>query len=98
MHGLEHKKINYITIDTKNQYDVEQKQDYEDLNCYDDIFNKANKYVRIKRKLNLLADELLKDVEKEETIIKLRKIEKIVYEKWKIQDNTIYKRIVINDR
>ena len=76
----EYEKLNYITFDTKNEYDIEEKQDYKNLNTYDNIYKKANKYLRIKKKIEGIEEYLLQNIEAEETIEKLRKIESIVYE------------------
>ena len=80
MARLEQRKLNYITFDTKNEYDIEEKQDYKNLNTYDNIYKKANKYLRIKKKIEGIEEYLLQNIEDEETIEKLRKIESIVYE------------------
>ena len=80
MARLEQRKLNYITFDTKNEYDIEEKQDFKNLNTYEEMYKKANKYLRIKKKIESIEEYLLENIEDEETIEKLRKIENIVYE------------------
>ena len=80
MARLEQRKLNYIKKKKKNEYDIEEKQDYKNLNTYDNIYKKANKYLRIKKKIEGIEEYLLQNIEAEETIEKLRKIESIVYE------------------
>lgn len=80
MAKLEQNKIDYITFEPRNEYDIEERQQFKNLNCYEEILKKANKYVRIKKKMKKLTEELLQNLDDEETIIKLRKIEEIIYE------------------
>lgn len=46
--NLERKKINYIIIDTRNNYDVDEKSDNKNLNIYEDIVEKSYNYIRTK--------------------------------------------------
>ena len=43
---LENNKINYLIIDRRNNYDVDEKEDYKNLNRYAEFYEKANKYVK----------------------------------------------------
>lgn len=80
MATLENKKINYIIIDTRNNYEVDEKADNKNLNCYDVILVKAQKYVKIKKRLEEVENSLIKNVNQENIMDKIRKIEEIVYE------------------
>ena len=42
---LENSQINYIVIDRRNNYDVDLKEDYKNLNKYDKYYEKANKII-----------------------------------------------------
>lgn len=84
MATLEQNKVDYITFEPRNEYDIEEKQEFKNLNRYEEILKKANKYVRIKKKMKVLTEELLENLEDEETINKLRKIEDIIYENRKV--------------
>ena len=63
---FESKKINYILIDTRNNYDIDEKEDNKNLNKYEEIFEKAHKNVRAKVRIEKITEELTKIIEKEE--------------------------------
>ena len=77
---LERNKLNYVIIDTRNNYDVESKSDNKNLNDYEEILQKAQRYIRCEKRLKQVVETLLDKVEKEDTIDKIRKIETIAYE------------------
>ena len=81
---LEQRKINYMIIDTRNNYDVDEKFDNKNLNQYEKIFIDAYKYIKIKNKILHLQEELLNRIDKENVIEKIKKIEEIVYENRKV--------------
>ena len=81
---FESKKINYIMIDTRNNYDIDEKEDNKNLNTYEEIFEKAHKNLRAKVRIEKISEKLLKDVEKEEFKEKIKKVEEIVYEARKV--------------
>ena len=70
MSKLEQKKINL--------------NDNKNLNTYSENFLKAQKYIKVEKRLEKIEEMLLKDVEKEGIMEKIRKIEEIVYENRKI--------------
>ena len=43
---LERKKVNYIILDRKNNYDIEVFKDYKNLNQYQSTYEKAKKYIK----------------------------------------------------
>lgn len=81
---LEQRKLNYMVIDTRNNYDVDEKFDNKNLNQYNKIFVKAYKYIKIKKRILHLEEALLDKIDKEDVIKKIEKIEEIVYENRKI--------------
>lgn len=81
---LEHKKINYLIIDTRNNYDVDEKSENGNLNTYNEIIEKAQRYVKLRRKINKISETLIKEIEHENIIEKIKKIEEITYESRKI--------------
>ena len=81
MARLENKKINYLIIEPRDNYNVNYKMDFKNLNRYNEIYLKANKYVKLVVRINNLSDSLKKDIEKEDTIEKIRRMEEIVYGK-----------------
>lgn len=42
MARLEREKINYIIIDTRNNYDIDEKENFGNLNKYNETFDKYN--------------------------------------------------------
>ena len=81
---LEQKKINYVIIDTRNNYEVDEKSDNKNLNKYDEVLEKAKKYVKIKKRLGKIEETILKEIEKDDIMEKIRNIEQKVYENRKI--------------
>ena len=83
MAQLETKKINYIAVDTRNNYDVEYKQDNKNLNQYENILKKSYNYVSMRKRIMEIEQILLDNIEKEEIVYKIKKIEDIIYERRK---------------
>lgn len=81
MAKLEHLKINYMMIDTRNNYDVDFKMDNKNLNTYEEIFEKASKYIKFKRRIEKIVKSLENDIEKENIEEIIKEVEKIVYAK-----------------
>lgn len=77
---LQREKINYIIIDTRNNYEIDEKEEYKNLNTYNEILEKAQKNVKIKIRVQKIAEYLLK----KEDIELIRKIENLIYENRKI--------------
>lgn len=76
MAKLERQKINYMIVDTRNNYYVDSKEEYRNLNRYDEVFEQSHKIVNIRKRINKISEIL----EKEADLEKIRKIEKIIYE------------------
>lgn len=81
---LENKKINYIVVDRRNNYDVEEKSDNKNLNCYQDWLEKAKRYVTIKRRIENISNYLLVHIEDEATKEKIEQMEEIIDERRKV--------------
>lgn len=81
---LEAKKINYIIIDPRNNYDVEEKCDNRNLNTYEEEVKKAYVIEQQKRKINKLKEELEKHIGKEDFKTITKKVEEILNENRKI--------------
>lgn len=80
---LEKNKINYITLDKRNNYDVEDKDNNKNLNKYIEIYEKAKKEIARKMRIEKIYKYLL--VCNDETTI--YEVEKIINERRKIQSN-----------
>ena len=74
---LENKKINFLIVDRRNDYEVDEKSDNKGLNNYKNIFEKAHEYINLKNRLDkiyiLLADNLLKK-ETKKTIFEIEEL------------------------
>lgn len=81
---LEEKKINYIILDRRNNYEEDEKLDNRNLNQYDLFYEKAKKYVNLKIRIDNIYETLINGLENEDTKEKVVKIEDIVYERRKI--------------
>ena len=77
---LEQKKIKYVMIDTRNNYEVDENSDNKNLNMYSEILEKAKRYIKIKNRLERIEKNMLSNIEKEYIMEKIRKVEEIVYE------------------
>ena len=77
---LEKNKIDYVIIDTRNNYDVDEKYDNKNLNTYSEFFENAQKNVRLKRRIDRIAESLILEINSENIKEKLRKIEEIIDE------------------
>ena len=51
---LQNSQINYLLIDRRNNYDVDEKEDYKENNKYNSIYEKGKKYVNRKKELIIL--------------------------------------------
>lgn len=80
---LESKKINYILVDVRNNYDEDEKSDNKNLNTYYEVFEKAHKYIKLKKRINKISEGLMFEIESPNFKEKLRKIEEIIDEDWK---------------
>ncbi len=80
MRRLEDNKINYITIDRRNNYDVEDKVNYRNLNRYERFDQKARRYVNCKRKIDMINEYLMKNMYEKDFNKKILNIEKVIKE------------------
>lgn len=78
---LEKRKINYIILDKRNNYDVEQKQDNRGQNKYEETYKKAkekiNYYLRIEKLVKYLKENRQdkKILQEMEQIVERRKVQ-----------------------
>ncbi len=80
MSKLEEKKINYIIIEPRNNYDVEEKSDNRNLNTYEEEFKKAYLIEQQKRRVKKINEKLNKYVGQKEFKIVIKKMEEILNE------------------
>lgn len=81
---LENNKINYIIVDKRNNYDVEEKSDNKNLNTYDKWFKKAQQYIQIKRSMDTIYNYVMNHIEENEIKEKISKMEEIINEGRKV--------------
>ena len=84
MAKLENKKINYVVLDRRNSYRVDEKSENNNLNTYGEYLEKAIKYVKRKRKLDNIYDSLNSNIENDEIDNLLIKIKDIIDEGRKV--------------
>lgn len=75
---LENKKINYIILDRRNNYDVDEFVNYKNLNTYDEVFEKAHRFINLKRRIDTIYLKLIKDINSEKVKEKIQNIENII--------------------
>lgn len=85
---IENEKINYITLDSRNNYDVDLKQDFKKLNRYDKVYTKAREYVNIRIRIDKIYDNLINSIDKKEIRKIVGSVEKLINEGREIQSNT----------
>ena len=84
---LENKKINYIILDRRNNYDVDEKSDNKNLNTYTKWYEKAKIFINIKNRAQNIYKYIMENYEKENIKEKIKEIEKIIYETGEISSN-----------
>ena len=77
---LQNNKISYVLIDRRNNYEVDEKEDFKNLNRYMRYYNKARNFVNIKKRIEFISEYLAKNVETEGVNKKIRQIEEILNE------------------
>ena len=75
---MEQNKINYIVLDRRNNYDVEQQVDNKNLNKYGKFLELA----KVKVRKNKRIEEILECLKDDEELIE--EVEKLIYERRKI--------------
>ena len=84
---IEEKEINYMVIEPRNNYDVEVKEDFGNLNKYDSQFEKAYSQNKKKKKISHISEELILLLDTPNFKEIIRKIEDVLDEARKIQNN-----------
>lgn len=75
---LEQNKINYIVLDRRNNYDVEQEMDNKNLNRY----NKFLELAKIKVRKSKRIEQILEYLNEDEELIE--EVEKVINERRKV--------------
>ena len=77
---LQNSSISYLLIDRRNNYDVDEKEDYKENNKYDRIYEKAKKYVNCRKRIDNINQCLQENIEKDNITKILARMEEIIYE------------------
>lgn len=75
---LEEKKINYLVIDRRNNYEPEEISDNKNLNKYKKIFEKSYKYINSKKKIEEICTVLVKKINDENFDQIIKQMENII--------------------
>ena len=81
---IEDKKINYITLDNRNNFEVDEEQDFKSLNRYDKIYNQAKEYVNIKNRIDQINLRLTNSITKKEIKKIIGRLEQVLNESGEI--------------
>lgn len=77
---LENLKINYIIVDRRNNYEVDQSSDNGNLNTYQVHLKKALKSSKIKIRLSKIVKFVLKNINDIDMEEKMDRVERVIYE------------------
>lgn len=75
---LEKNKINYLLLDRRNNYEVDNVFDNKKANQYSKIYENSKKYINTKRRIMKIYNELNDNIYNSETKNKIFEIEKIL--------------------
>ncbi len=84
MATLENKKINYLILDRKNNYRIDEKCDNKNLNRYNEYIEKAVIYVKRKNQIDEINNYLIREIDNEGIEQTIFKIKQIINERRKI--------------
>lgn len=84
MAKLEENKINYIIIDRRNNYEVDEKSDNGNLNKYNIYLEKSKKYINQKNKIEEIYNYLISNIENNNNNELIKEIERQINERRKI--------------
>lgn len=81
---LERCKINYLLVDRRNNYDVEDFFNNSNLNTYNKWFEKSQKNISIKIRMDKIYNYIIENIDKDYIRNTLNKMEEIINETGKI--------------
>ena len=82
--NLENKKINYLVLDRRDNYSINEFMDFKNLNNYDKYYNVSKIYINNQKRINEIYEYLTKNSGKEELKELLKEIEECINAKGKI--------------
>lgn len=84
MAKLESKKINYMIVDSRDNYDIEEKMEFKNLNTYEKQFEASKIYVNNQKTIEKINEYLIKNVRNEKLKNILKEMEELINAKGKI--------------
>ena len=75
---LDRKKVSYMILDRKNNYDVDVFKDYKNLNKYQVTYEKAKKYIKTRNDIEEIYKELIDSINKKDINEKINSIKNIL--------------------
>ena len=82
--NLENNKINYMILDRRNNYNVDEKSNNGNLNNYKKVFEKAHILINKKLRAEKIYEFLIKNIEDNNINNWLKGMEEILYGKGKV--------------
>jgi len=77
---LEANKVNYKIFEYENGIaKLKEECDFKEDNCYDRVFEIADRYVRIKEKIKGISDTLYRNIDNEKIEMAISKIAQTIY-------------------
>lgn len=74
MAKLENKKINYLIVDRRNNYDVDEFCDNKNLNTYNQIYERAKQYIDSKNRADRIYQYLIHNLNNKKLINQMEKV------------------------
>ena len=81
---LEENKINYLIVDRRNNYDVNETYDFKNLNNYEKYFEKARPVISTRNRIKNINQYLSDNENNKDTKKLLNDIERLIHERRKI--------------
>ncbi|MDO5556590.1 MAG: hypothetical protein Q4G09_08430 [Clostridia bacterium] len=78
IYTLENKKINYLIIDSRDNYNINEKMNFKNLNRYIKEYETSKIYVNNQIRIEKINNYLLENVKKENIKKMLKEIESII--------------------
>ena len=81
--------MNYLIVDRKNNYEVEDVYDFKNLNNYNKIFQKAKPLITIKIRISNINEYLLNNIDNKAIDLKelVKELEEVINERRKVSGN-----------
>ena len=75
---LERNQVNYVLLDRRNNYEVDEYSDSKKQNKYQEVLDKAYSYIKKKEKIDNIYNYLIMNLNERDIILKLNQIEEVL--------------------